>query len=59
MEQFWSTCPPQNEIVEQLKRAEKEKLPEFGVVYCGEGIGEIDSIDGKNGIGRTPDTGVA
>lgn len=34
----------QNSIVEQFKHAEQAQLPDFGLVYSGQGIGEIDSI---------------
>ena len=32
-------------LVERLNKAEKEELPSEGCVYCGEGVGEINSID--------------
>jgi NAD(P)H-dependent flavin oxidoreductase YrpB (nitropropane dioxygenase family) len=32
-------------LVETLNYAEKEELPNEGIVYCGQGIGEIDSLD--------------
>ena len=32
-------------IVEKLNRAEKEENPSEGCVYCGQGVGEIHSID--------------
>lgn len=34
-----------NNVVDKLKQAEKNQLPDAGCVYCGEGVGEIYSID--------------
>jgi len=37
-------------IVEKLNHAEENEIPSKGVVYCGQGVGEIHSIDSVSDI---------